>query len=245
MVVVIFFIAHWYLSLFTQSFFHHRYASHEAFTMKKPWERVFYVLSYIMQGSSYLSPRVYGVMHRLHHAYTDTEKDPHSPVYDPSLMAMMWRTNTVYSKFYDGPMEVEPRFLTNLPDWPLMDKLGHSRISRLAWFGGYIAFYVFFATSPWLFLLLPIHAFMGPVHGAIINWFAHKYGYTNFNLKNTSRNLFPVDLIMWGEAYHNNHHRYSSRVNFGIRWHEIDPLYPIIVLFNKLGIIKIRPVPAG
>ncbi|MFN7793515.1 MAG: acyl-CoA desaturase, partial [Cyclobacteriaceae bacterium] len=42
--VLIFFVAHWYLSLFFQTFFLHRYASHKAFTMNKFTEKVFFVL---------------------------------------------------------------------------------------------------------------------------------------------------------------------------------------------------------
>jgi stearoyl-CoA desaturase (delta-9 desaturase) len=45
---------------------------------------------------------------------------------------------------------------------------------------------------------------------------------------------------MMGESYHNNHHKYGSRANFGgIRWHEIDPTYQIMRLLNKVGIIKL------
>ena len=66
--IIIFFIAHWYLSLFAQSFFHHRYAAHRAFTMSPFWEKFFFVYSYVTQGSSYMSPRVYGILHRIHHA---------------------------------------------------------------------------------------------------------------------------------------------------------------------------------
>jgi len=41
---------------------------------------------------------------------------------------------------------------------------------------------------------------------------------------------------MMGESYHNNHHKYGSRANFGgIRWHEIDPTYFIIKIgFNRI-----------
>ncbi|HEY9177213.1 MAG TPA: fatty acid desaturase, partial [Flavipsychrobacter sp.] len=88
-------------------------------------------------------------------------------------------------------------------------------------------------------LLLPVIIAMGAFHGAIINWFAHKFGYKNFILKNTSENLFFIDVLMLGESYHNNHHKYPSSVNFGVRWHEIDPIYPIILLLNKLGVIKL------
>jgi stearoyl-CoA desaturase (delta-9 desaturase) len=44
---------------------------------------------------------------------------------------------------------------------------------------------------------------------------------------------------MLGESYHNNHHKRPSAVNFGKRWHEIDPVYPIIKLLAWMRVIKI------
>ncbi len=82
MIILIFFACHWYFSLFFQTFFHHRYSAHQMFTMSKTMEKVFIFLSWLTQGSSYLSPYSYGILHRLHHAYADTEQDPHSPKYD-------------------------------------------------------------------------------------------------------------------------------------------------------------------
>jgi stearoyl-CoA desaturase (delta-9 desaturase) len=72
----------------------------------------------------------------------------------------------------------------------------------------------------------------------VINWFAHKYGHVNFETDNTSKNLFKVDLLMLGEGYHNNHHKYPSRPNFAAKRGEFDPVYPVIVLMEKLKIIK-------
>jgi stearoyl-CoA desaturase (Delta-9 desaturase) len=101
-------------------------------------------------------------------------------------------------------------------------------------------FYFQFATVWWLWLLLPLQFLMSPIHGAIINWFAHKYGYINFKVGDTSRNFLPVDFLMMGESYHNNHHKFGSRANFGgIRWHEIDPTYYIIKLMDKMRIIRL------
>jgi hypothetical protein len=72
--------------------------------------------------------------------------------------------------------------------------MGGRSISSLApghpdYFGQqcYIAMYVQFANVWWLWLLLPIQFLMSPIHGAIINWFAHKYGYRNFEVGDTSR----------------------------------------------------------
>jgi stearoyl-CoA desaturase (delta-9 desaturase) len=239
MAILLFFIAHWYLSLFFQTFFQHRYAAHAAFTMSKGWEKVFFVLTFIFQGSSYLSTRAYAIMHRMHHAYADTDKDPHSPSFQTNIWSMMWHTYTVYAGISNRNNPVEARFTKNVPDWPAFDKFAGSVIPRVAWSLLYFAFYLKFATSPWLYLLLPLQILMSPVHGAVVNWFAHKYGYKNFWMKNTAENLLRVDILMLGESYHNNHHKRPSSVNFGYRWHELDPVYPIILLLNKLGVIHI------
>ena len=78
-VIVIFFLLHWWGSVFMQTFYLHRYASHGMFTLTRGWERFFHFLTFVSQGSSFLVPRAYAWMHREHHAYSDTERDPHSP----------------------------------------------------------------------------------------------------------------------------------------------------------------------
>ena len=96
MTIIIFVLVLWYGGLFFQSFFLHRYAAHQVFTMSKTMERITFILTWVFQGSSCLSAYGYGIMHRMHHAYTDTKKDPHSPSYDANLFAMMWKTKTIY-----------------------------------------------------------------------------------------------------------------------------------------------------
>ena len=49
-------ILHWYLSLFFQTIFLHRYASHNMFKMTPFVEKVFYFLTFLFQGSSFLHP---------------------------------------------------------------------------------------------------------------------------------------------------------------------------------------------
>jgi len=240
-VILVFFVAHWYLSLFFQTFFLHRYAAHRAFTMSPFTEKVFFVLTWIFQGSNYLSAYGYGVMHRMHHAFADTEDDPHSPKYDESIWKMMWKTKTIYSAIANRKMQVDKRFTDGVPQWEAFDRIARSWPSRLFWGILYTLVYVQFATTWWLWLLLPIQFLMSPVHGAIINWFAHKYGYRNFEVKDTSKNFLPVDFLMMGESYHNNHHKHGNRANFGgIRWHEIDPTYQVIRLLDKMRIIRIN-----
>jgi stearoyl-CoA desaturase (Delta-9 desaturase) len=239
-VILIFFVAHWYLSLFFQTFFLHRYAAHRAFTMSKTTEKVFFVLTWVFQGSNYLSAYGYGVMHRMHHAFADTEDDPHSPKYDETIWNMMWKTKTIYSAIANKRMVVDKRFTEGVPQWEAFDKFARSWPSRIFWGILYSLVFVYFATSWWMWALLPVMFLMSPIHGAIINWFAHKYGYRNFEVKDTSRNFLPVDFLMMGESYHNNHHKNGSRANFGgVRWHELDPTYLVIRLLDKMKVIKL------
>lgn len=239
MVIIFFFIAQWYGSIFAQSFLQHRYASHRSFTMNKFWERFFYVFAFITQGATYMSPRAYAVMHRMHHAYADTPKDPHSPKNHKNLFAMMENTRKNYTACYWDNIEVEKRFKKDVPDWPWFDTWADSRIAKVLWIAGYVAFYIMFATSPWLYLLLPVTILMNPVHAVFVNWYGHKIGYRNFELKNSSTNLYPFDFIFLGESYHNDHHRNPSSINMGVKWYEIDTVYYIIKLFSKLGIVKL------
>ena len=61
--ILILLVSHWFLSLFFHTFFLHRFASHKMYETSKNWEKVFYVCTWFFQGSSYLVPRAYGVMH--------------------------------------------------------------------------------------------------------------------------------------------------------------------------------------
>ncbi|HVD98625.1 MAG TPA: acyl-CoA desaturase [Cytophagaceae bacterium] len=241
MIILIFFILHWYLSLFTQTFFDHRYAAHKMFSMNKFWEKFFYILSYIFQGSSYLSPKVYGIMHRMHHAYSDTERDPHSPHYHNNAFTMMLHTRNIYNDIDDNKFKSEDRFTKDLPQWKLLDKIGGSLYSRVAWALLYTTFYIIFADQWWMFILLPIHFAMGAVHGAIVNWFGHKVGYSNFDNNDRSKNTLVFDFLMLGELFQNNHHKNSLKPNFTSRWFEIDPVYPVLKFLDLLKIIRLAP----
>src|SRR5213595_4008587 len=99
MAIAIFFVGHWVSSVFFQTFFLHRYGAHKQFTMSKGWERFFHLLTYLTQGSSFLNPRGYAILHRMHHAYSDTEKDPHSPLFATDAVSMMLKTKHEYDDF--------------------------------------------------------------------------------------------------------------------------------------------------
>ena len=245
--IAVFFFGHWFLSLFAQTFYLHRYAAHGMFTMSRRWERFFFVFTYVVQGSSFLNPRAYAVMHRMHHAFSDTEKDPHSPNFFRDVFRFVWHTKKVYMGLLTGALQPEKRFTENLPVWERFERFADQWVPRILWGILYGLFYLMFATAWWMFLLLPVHCLMGPVHGAIVNWCGHKYGYVNFDTRDESRNTVNVDVLLMGELFQNNHHKFPARPNFAVRWFEFDPTYALMLLLQSIGIIHLvkRPGPVS
>ena len=210
------------------------------FTMSKFWERFFHLLTFVTQGSSYLNPRAYAIMHRMHHAYSDTEKDPHSPHFFRDVFSMMWQTKTIYHDLLRRKVTPLSQFDYGFPQWASFDRFADSWSVRVLWGVLYSCFYFYFVTNLWLLALLPIHYLIGPIHGSMVNWCGHKYGYRNFQLSDRSKNTLIWDLLMMGELYQNNHHKFPNRLNFAFRWFELDPVYPVIQLLNRIRLIRIR-----
>ena len=119
--IFLIFIAHWYLSLFVQTFFLHRYASHQMFTTSKFMEKVFFVVTLLAQGSSFLRPSAYALMHRDHHKFSDTEKDPHSPAAFKNIFSFMLKTAKEYRYFTD--LALERKDDKSLPRWTAFENI--------------------------------------------------------------------------------------------------------------------------
>ena len=244
--ILLFFAGHWFLSLFFHSFFLHRFASHQMYTTSRGWEKTFYLMTWFVQGSSFLVPRAYAVMHRMHHTYSDTEKDPHSPHFFKDIIHMMLHTVIIFRGFLTGKDLPDAQFTKEyIPMWDRLDKFGHHMITRLAFGALYVAFYVVFAPNYWWFLLLPLHFMMGPIQGAIVNWFGHKVGYSNFNNGDHSRNTTPWGVIMMGELFQNNHHFAKYNPNFARKWYEFDTTYIVMRVMNYFRIIRLKPLVAA
>jgi stearoyl-CoA desaturase (delta-9 desaturase) len=237
--ILTFFVAHWVLSVFMQTFFLHRYAAHRMFTMSPRAEKVFHFLTWLFQGSSYLNPRGYAILHREHHAFSDTERDPHSPHLCKGFFDMNWRTATRYAALWRGTVQPEGRFLGGYPTWPALERTGDNWMVRVGFGAAYTIPYILWAPHWAFFLLLPLQWFMGPLHGAIVNWAGHMYGYRNFEVGDKSRNTLPFDFVTLGELFQNNHHRYPQSLDFSARAWEIDPAFWVIRLFAASGIIQV------
>ena len=237
MIIFIALVSHWYLSLFFQTIFLHRYASHNMFKMSPLVEKIFYFSTFLFQGSSFLHPAAYGVMHKRHHAYTDTPEDPHSPVHIKNIISFNIATVIEYRKLVNE-FDRGQRKDANVPRWKAMESFAESLFTRAGFIGLYFLFYLQFATASWQFIFLPIHILMGPIHGFIVNWFGHKKGYRNYkSLPDNSKNSLPLDFLMMGELYQNNHHHKPNHINFAVKWFEYDFGYLATQVLKKIKLI--------
>ncbi|MEO8794205.1 MAG: fatty acid desaturase [Daejeonella sp.] len=204
------------------------------------WEKMFYIGSFLAMGSSYMSANAFGAMHRLHHFHADMENDPHSPRKSPGLIKTIIQSRNSYYAIFCGDFVVEDKITKGLPNWKSFDSFAHNWIVRFIWIFIYVLIYINLATEWWMFLFLPITVIMAALQGGIINWWAHTYGYRNFEIANDSKNILRIDLFFWGESYHNNHHKYPGKLNTAIKWFEFDLGYYAILLMSKFHIVKIR-----
>ena len=157
---------------------------------------------------------------------------------------MMRSTILIFRGFLTGKNLPDAQFTAEyLPVWDRLDKFGHHVITRTFFMLAYTGFYILFAPSLWWFLLLPVHFLMGPIQGAIVNWCGHKYGYSNFDNGDHSKNTSPWGILLMGELFQNNHHYAKDDANFAKKWFEFDLTYFIMRGLNRARIIKLTPVP--
>src|ERR1700737_4137621 len=139
------------------------------YTMPKRTERVLHFLAFLVQGSSYLDPRAYAILHREHNAYSDTARDPHTPWLHSNAATMMWKTKKRYSDYAHRRVAPEPRFDGDVPEWPWLERFADAWPTRIAFGAAYSLFYLAFATHWWqIAFRLPFHFVLGPVPGASV-----------------------------------------------------------------------------
>jgi fatty-acid desaturase len=70
------YVMYWFMTDFIQSLFLHRWAAHSLWNPPEWWQKAASTIGCIALVGS---PIQWAAWHRTHHAYVDTDKDPHSP----------------------------------------------------------------------------------------------------------------------------------------------------------------------
>ena len=260
MILILFFLTQHFLSLFPMSYYDHRVLSHKQFILSPRAHKFWHYFAAITEGSSYLSPIGFAIMHMLHHLHADTEKDPHSPKYYHGFLGpfkMMWDTKRIYDQIKKGAETIEIRGhqidlreiikKVDCPNFEKFERVAHSKMYKVIWILLVASFYAFYLyhhhSHPWIFpivgLMFLVQIVMAPVHGLIINYLGHVWGEQRYEMENTSRNLpWIISFLMLGEGWHNDHHKYPGRSNFGKWWYELDLVHQTTKLFTLLKLHK-------
>lgn len=231
-------VQRWELVLFVVGFFatglsitagYHRHFSHAAYKAN-PLVRWFYLVfgSCAMQNSALN----WSADHRLHHRFTDTDKDPYNAGQGFWYSHIGWifhKTETHRDFTIVGDL---------LRDrWVRFQHRHNLAIGIVVGFGLPLA--IGFAMGR------PIGGFLWGglvrvvvVHHAtfFINSLAHMYGRQPFSRSDSSRDSWWLAFLTNGEGYHNFHHRFPSDYRNGIHWYQWDPTKWLIAGLQGIGL---------
>lgn len=243
-----FFALMWYGSIATHSLMLHRLTTHRQFILSKTMRLILHLLYWIFNGSCYLSPIGYAILHTLHHRFTDTKDDPHPPMSFKNWCLYMWHTWKMYDAANKGELNDTLLMYTgkkpsDFPQWDMLDWIAQMRLVRIIWILLYVKIYYLILpdmtamlwASPFIF----ITCFMGPFHGFIVNWFGHKIGYRTFSTDDESRNVLRKDWLLLGELLHHNHHKEKESYTFALLPGEVDPLGNLLQFLERKGIVRL------
>lgn len=177
-------------------------------------------------------------MHRAHHRYVDTEKDPHSIRKGLFWSHMGWCLFRPHLKVQNSIRECTGDDLENDPliQWQeknyvelviLTGALVPSVLCGLLW-GDYIGGLVFAGA-------LRAVAMQHSVF--FVNSLGHWIGTRPFDCRRSMRNNWLLSFLTFGEGMNNFHHEFSSDYRNGIKWYDFDP-----VKFHLCGLSLIGAV---
>jgi stearoyl-CoA desaturase (Delta-9 desaturase) len=237
----------YFLNIITISVGYHRALAHDAITLHPFLRRLVLGLGPLITG---LDPKAWVVMHRMHHAHSDSKDDPHSPN-NAGILGIMSEQLRSYKRIALGLIKKDPKICKYAKS---LDYDLHSLTRKNLWYLPYLI-HGFTALLPGIFggfWLLGICYFVGimshPIQGGLVNAFGHAVGSRNFEIDDDSRNNWLVAFFVLGEGLQNNHHRFPQSAKFSYRSWEPDPGFALCIVLESMGLMTIDnknliPVP--
>lgn len=182
---------------------YHRLLSHKSFKTKPLFYKVGSLLGCFSASGS---PIAWVANHRKHHRFVDSDKDPHSPQHKS-----FW-----YVQLFSMFAEVQPKYAVDLMRDPYQVWLHkhYESIVYLTWAAVGLVFGL-----PILASLFIVPAFLVWHGGSLVNNLGHLKtrlsGKKKFSTGDNSQNVPLLGVLVWGEGWHNNHHRCPSSPYLG------------------------------
>ncbi len=193
----------------------HRLFSHRSYSVPKAVERILAVGGTMALQGSVME---WVAHHRMHHAGTDTEEDPHNSAAGFWFSHLRWiylRT----PRFDD--VETLRKFARDIHSDPFMRFLGRFSVQMALQVAVALSLYFWGGFS---FLVWGFFVRIAFTHHAIwfVNSATHRWGYRNFATPDRATNLWWVSAVAFGEGWHNNHHAEKESAILGRRRWELD-----------------------
>lgn len=222
-----------HLTIVAVTVYLHRHQAHRALDLHPLPAHFFRFWLWLTTG---MSTREWTAVHRKHHAFVETERDPHSPRVH-GIRKVLWQGAELYREAAADPATLE-KFGHGTPD----DWLERRLYGRHHWLGvvlmlaidlllfGAIGLTIWAVQMAWI----PFFA------AGVINGAAHWRGYRNFETPDTSFNLTPWGVVIGGEELHNNHHAFASSARFSMKPWELDVGWIYIRVLQALKLARVK-----
>ncbi|ONI13540.1 hypothetical protein PRUPE_4G228700 [Prunus persica] len=226
-------MALYFLTVLGVTLSYHRNLAHRSFTLPKWLE---YSFAYCGVLSLQGSPIEWVSTHRYHHQFTDTEKDPHSPIKGFWHSHMGWIFDSSYRFGQHGGL----KNVEDLKKQLFYRFLRHTYVLHSVLLGGLL-----YAAGGFSFLVWGMGVRMVFVfHNTfLVNSACHMWGKKPWNTGDASRNNWWVALLVLGEGWHNNHHAFEYSARQGLEWWQFDFTWCIIKFIQAIGLATDVKVP--
>jgi stearoyl-CoA desaturase (delta-9 desaturase) len=210
----------------------HRMLTHRSFT---PHPVVKFILLVFGSMSLEGSALEWAATHVKHHAHSDKDGDPHSPVEGFVHAHLGW--------LFKDKMADPNVYCRNLVKDPIV-----VFVSRTFLLWVFLSLLIPFAlgglvggwAGAWTALLWAGLVRIFLVHHVTwsVNSICHLFGQRMFETADQSHNEWVVGLLAFGEGWHNNHHAFPRSAFHGMRWWQIDFAGYLIWTLERLGLAK-------
>ena len=208
---------------------YHRLLTHRGFTVPR-W--VDYTLSVMGTLALQSGPLTWVTTHRIHHAFTDQERDPHSPRHGTYWAHMGWIMRGKAQNQTPADMK---RYCPDFADDPF-----HQWLNKYYWVPITIVAAGLFAIGGWTMVVwgVVLKTVVGWHFTWLVNSATHLWGTRRFETRDDSRNNALIAAVTFGEGWHNNHHAYPRSARHGLRWFEFDINWIQIRMLEIFGLAK-------
>jgi len=207
----------------------HRLLTHRGFKTSRWMERLLATFGTLAVQAG---PIAWVTTHRIHHAFTETDRDPHSPRNGTYWAHIGW--------IFRGTAQVHPESVIQRYS-PDLAKDAYMRfIDKYYWMTAIVVGAGLFLIGGWQMVLWGI--FLRTVCGWHFTWLVnsatHLWGYRRFETRDDSRNNALIAAVTFGEGWHNNHHAIPRSARHGLTAAEFDVNWVQIKAMETLGLVR-------